>query len=105
MLDVAWWIWHNYNVIKSFANRATERFAIDGKSKFSGMDVAKAMARLKILRAARSIDDIPPLKSVGLHSLSGDRQGQWAMTINGPWRLCFSFKDGDAYDVEIVDYH
>ena len=89
----------------SFANRTTERFAIDGKSKFSGMDVAKAMARLKILRVARSIEDIPPLKSVGLHSLSGNRQGQWAMTINGPWRLVFRFHDGNAEDVEIIDYH
>ena len=69
------------------------------------MDVAKEMARLQVLHAAASLDDIPPLKSVGLHALSGDRQGQWAMTINGPWRLVFTFKDGDAYDVEIVDYH
>jgi len=78
---------------------------MDGRSKFSGMDVAKALARLKILRAARSIDDIPPLKSIGLHALSGNRQGQWAMTINGPWRLVFRFRDGNAEDVEIVDYH
>lgn len=92
-------------MIVSFANRATERFAVDGKSKFSGMDVGKAMARLKILRAARSIADISPLKSVGLHALAGDRQGQWAMTVNGPWRLVFRFRDGNAEDVEIVDYH
>jgi toxin HigB-1 len=92
-------------VIKSFANRATERFATDGKSKFTGMDEAKAMARLKVLHAASSLDDIPPLRSVGLHPLVGDRQGQWAMTINGPWRLVFRFKDGNAEDVEIVDYH
>ncbi|MCB2058132.1 MAG: type II toxin-antitoxin system RelE/ParE family toxin [Novosphingobium sp.] len=93
------------HVILSFANRATERFSRDGKSKFTGMDVAKAMARLKVLHAATSLDDIPPLKSVGLHPLVGDRQGQWAMTINGPWRLVFRFKDGNAEDVEIVDYH
>ena len=92
-------------MIKSFASRATERFAIDGKSKFSGMDVSKAMGRLQVLHAAASLDDIPPLKSVGLHALVGDRQGQWAMTINGPWRLVFRFKDGNAEDVEIVDYH
>jgi proteic killer suppression protein len=92
-------------VIKSFANRATERFATDGKSKFTGMDVTKAMARLKVLHAATSLDDIPPLKSVGLHPLVGDRQGQWAMTINGPWRLVFRFRDGNAEQVEIVDYH
>lgn len=92
-------------MINSFANRATERFARAGKSKFTGMDVSKAMARLKILNAAQSLDDIPPLKSVGLHPLVGGRQGQWAMTINGPWRLVFRFRDGNAEDVEIVDYH
>ncbi|RJF88486.1 hypothetical protein D3874_16945 [Oleomonas cavernae] len=43
--------------------------------------------------------------SVGLHKLAGNRKGQWAMTVNGPWRLCFRFEDGDAWDVEIVDYH
>ncbi|WP_373487578.1 type II toxin-antitoxin system RelE/ParE family toxin [Blastomonas sp.] len=92
-------------MIVSFANRTTERFAETGKSKFSGLDVAKAMARLKLLHAATALDDIPPLKSVGLHSLSGDRKGQWAMTINGPWRLVFRFREGNAEDVEIVDYH
>ena len=92
-------------MIKSFADRATERFAREGKSKFSGMDVAKAFARLQVLHAAQSLEDIPPLKSVGLHPLVGDRQGQWAMTINGPWRLVFRFKDGNAEQVEIVDYH
>lgn len=92
-------------MIVGFANRATERFAREGKSKFVGLDVAKAMARLKLLRAARAIDDIPPLKSIGLHALTGARKGQWAMTVNGPWRLVFRFKDGNAEDVEIVDYH
>ncbi len=92
-------------VIVSFANRATRRFAQAGKSKFAGLDTAKAMLRLQVLHAAVSLDDIPPLKSVGLHTLSGDRQGQWAMTINGPWRLVFRFRDGNAQDVEIVDYH
>ncbi|PKQ00743.1 MAG: plasmid maintenance system killer protein [Alphaproteobacteria bacterium HGW-Alphaproteobacteria-13] len=92
-------------MIVSFANRATERFAHEGKSKFAGLDVGKAMARLQLLHAAGSLDDIPPLKSVGLHALSGNRQGQWAMTINGPWRLVFRFRDGHAEDVEIVDYH
>ncbi len=44
-------------------------------------------------------------KSVGLHKLAGSRKGLWAMTVNGPWRICFRFADGDAWDVEIVDYH
>ena len=105
MLDVARCPLYPILVVVSFANRATERFALQGKSKFSGLDEIKAMARLKVLRAARSIDDIPTLKSVGLHALSGDCKGQWAMTINGPWRLVFRFRDGNAEDVQIVDYH
>ena len=69
------------------------------------MDVGAAEDVLAMLEAATSLADISPLKSVGLHALKGSRKGQWAMTINGPWRLCLWFKDGDAYDVEIVDYH
>ena len=92
-------------MIVSFANRTTERFARGGKTKFAGLDTAKAMARLQVLHAATALDDIPPLRSVGLHALSGDRQGQWALTINGPWRLVFRFREGNAEDVEIIDYH
>jgi toxin HigB-1 len=92
-------------VIKSWANSATRRFAEDGKSKFSGLDSECAMDLLASLDAATSLQDLSPLRSVGLHKLTGDRKGQWAMTINGPWRVCFTFRDGDAFDVEIVDYH
>ncbi len=92
-------------MIKSFANRKTEHFAVDEKSKFSGLDEIKAMARLQVLDAAGALADIPPLKSIGLHALEGDRKGFWAMTINGPWRLVFRFEDGNAFNVEIVDYH
>jgi proteic killer suppression protein len=44
------------------------------------------------------------LKSVGLHKLKGGRKGQWAMTVNDRWRICFEFRKGDAHEVEIVDY-
>jgi proteic killer suppression protein len=92
-------------MIRSWANRATERFATLGKAKFPGLDQGQALDLLAALEAATSLADLSPLKSVGLHSLKGGRKGQWAMTINGPWRLCFRFKDGDAWEVEIVDYH
>ena len=92
-------------MIKSWANSATQRFASDGKSKFSGLDEDAAIDFLAALAAAVSLSDLSPLKSVGLHKLKGARREQWAMTINGPWRLCFRFADGDAWDVEIVDYH
>ena len=92
-------------MIKTWANSATRRFAEDGKSRFAGLDEDTATELLAMLNAATSLNDLSPLKSVGLHKLAGERKGQWAMTINGPWRLCFRFRDGDAWDVEIVDYH
>ncbi len=92
-------------MIKTWANAATRRFAEDGKNKFSGMDAEAAEDLIAALDAASSLHDLSPLKSVGLHKLSGDRKEQWAMTINGPWRLCFRFENGDAWEVEIVDYH
>lgn len=69
------------------------------------MDRDIAAEVLATLDAAVSLGDISPLKSVGLHKLKGARRDQWAMTINGPWRVCFRFADGDAWDVEIVDDH
>lgn len=92
-------------MIKSWANSATRRFAEEGKSKFAGLDVEKAEDLLAALNAAAALTDLSPLKSVGLHKLTGDRKGQWAMTVNGPWRICFRFEDFHAWDVEIVDYH
>lgn len=92
-------------MIKTWKTSATRQLAETGKSKFSGLDVNKALERLMLLNAAVTLKQITPLKSVGLHALKGDRKGLWAMTINGSWRLCFRFKDSDAYDVEIVDYH
>jgi len=93
-------------MIKSFADSRTRRFYESRKvSKLKGLDVESAEELLAVLDAAASLKDISPLKSVGLHKLSGDRSGQWAISVNGPWRICFRFKDGDAFDVQIVDYH
>jgi proteic killer suppression protein len=92
-------------MIRSWKSSATQRFAVEGKGRFPGLDEEKALARLQLLDAVRSLEEIPSLRSIGLHKLGGDRKGQWAMTINGPWRLVFRFRDGDAYEVEIVDYH
>ena len=92
-------------MIRSWGNSATRRFAEDGKCKFSGLDEEAAMELLAILDAATSLNDISPLKSIGLHKLKGDRKEQWAMTVNGPWRICFRFDEGDAWEVEIVDDH
>lgn len=93
-------------MIKSFADSPTRRFYERGKtSKFKGLDVAVAEDLLAVLDAATILRDLSPLRSLGLHKLHGDRAGQWAMTVNGPWRICFRFEDGDACDVQIIDYH
>ena len=106
MLDVTRLACYGLRMVRSFADGRSQRFFESGKvSKFRGMDVAAAEELLAALDAATSLRDLSPLKSVGLHKLTGDRAGQWAMTINGPWRICFRFKDGDAHDVQIVDYH
>ena len=57
------------------------------------------------LNVAKTLNDLSPLKSVGLHKLKGERKAQWAMTVNERWRICFEYRAGDAYEVEIVDYH
>ena len=92
-------------VIKSWANSATRRLFEAGESKFRGLDADLALNRLAALHATSRLDQISPLRSVGLHALKGSRKGQWALSVNGPWRLCFRYRDGHAYDVEIVNYH
>ena len=92
-------------MIRSWGNSATRRLFETGRSRFRGLDAEEALELLAILHAAERLNHISPLRSVGLHPLKGDRRGQWAITVNGPWCICFRFKDGHAYDVEIVDYH
>ena len=61
--------------------------------------------RLRQLDAATRIDDLRLPPSNRLEALRGDRTGQHSMRINDQWRVCFRFADGDAFEVEIVDYH
>jgi toxin HigB-1 len=93
-------------VICSWRNAATRRvWEGEHPRQFSSLDVTAAVDLLLTLNVAKRLQDLSPLKSVGLHKLKGARRPQWAMTVNGPWRICFEFRRGDAYDVEIVDYH
>jgi len=93
-------------VIRSWRNAASRK-VWEGQrpNRYRGLDIAAATDLLLALNVAKSLDDLSPLASVGLHKLKGDRRGQWAMTVNGPWRICFEFHDDDAYYVEITDYH
>ena len=57
------------------------------------------------IEAATRIEDLRQPPSNRLEALKGDRKGQWSIRINDQWRVCFRFVKGDAYDVQIVDYH
>jgi proteic killer suppression protein len=93
-------------MIRSWRNSVTRKvWEGERPNQMRGLDFENAIDLLLALNVAKSLNDLSPLKSVGLHKLKGDRKGQWAMTVNERWRVCFEFRKGDAYEVEIVDYH
>jgi len=92
-------------MIKSYRNKATEKLHLTGKGRFLGLDERLALRRLDYLDSVERLTDIPALKSLGFHALKGDRKGQFSMRVNGPWRICFEWQEGDVYNVEITDYH
>lgn len=93
-------------MIRSWRNAASRKvWEGERPGQFRSLDFDAAVDLLLALNVAKSLRDISPLKSVGLHKLRGDRKNQGAMSVNGPWRICFSFRKSDAHDVEIIDYH
>ncbi len=92
-------------MIKSFRCKHSEALFRGTPTKRFRAFRAVAERKLQMLEIARRIDDlrIPPTNR--LETFRGDRRGQWSIRINDQWRLCFRFEDGNAYDVEIVDYH
>jgi len=67
--------------------------------------IKRAIRRLEYIDLAKKLEDLRVPPSNRLHALKGDRKGQFSISINDQWRICFQFIDGDAYDVEITDYH
>lgn len=97
---------YNSFMIQTFGDGDTERFYAAGKSRRLPSDIRKRAAmRLMQLNAATRLDDLRMPPSNRLEQLRGDRAGMWSIRINDQWRICFRFKNGDAFDVEIVDYH
>ena len=93
-------------MIRSFASTETERFYATGKSRRLPTEILKRAAmRLTQLNATTSIEDLRFPPSNRLEMLKGERKGQWSIRINDQWRICFRFADGDAFDVEVADYH
>ena len=93
-------------MIRSFADAETERFYTTGKSRRLPTEIrTRAGMRLTQLNAANHIEDLRLPPSNRLEALKHDRVGQWSIRANDQWRACFRFDNGDAFDVEIVDYH
>ena len=93
-------------MIVSFRCKETARIWGGEESRKFPRDIQdRALIKLRQLDAARTIDDllIPP--SNRLKPLKGVRKGQMSIRINDQWRICFAWKDGEAHQVEFVDYH
>ena len=93
-------------MIKSFAEKETEKLFRGRKSKAVPEQLReRALSKLLVLNAAADVEDVRVPPGNRLEKLRGDREGQWSIRINQQYRVCFSFEGGDAYDVEVVDYH
>ena len=93
-------------MIKSFADRRTQSLYDSGSAKRFPPDVAvRAARKLDFIDRATGLDDLKAPRGNRLHALEGDRKGQHSISINDQWRVCFRFEDGDAFDVEVCNYH
>jgi toxin HigB-1 len=92
-------------VIRSFRGRETEEiFRGEFSRRFLAI-ASTAKRKLDYLDSSESLIDLARVPGHRLETLAGDRTGQHSIRVNKQWRICFRWKDGDAYDVEIVDYH
>jgi proteic killer suppression protein len=93
-------------MIKTFADRRTQDLFVNAAARRFPPDIAARAARkLEYIDLATRVDDLRVPPGNRLHALKADRSGQYAIAVNEKWRICFRFVDGDAYDVEICDYH
>ncbi len=93
-------------MIRSFADRDTERlFDRESVRRFPASLQRTMLRKLVVLDAADALQDLLSPPGNRLEKLRGDRAGQRRIRVNDQWRICFRWRDGDAHDVEIVDYH
>ena len=94
------------DVITSYRDRGTQAVAERRRVKEFPEDLQRrAQAKLMILNNAKDLNDLRVPPGNRLEALSGNRVGQYSIRINEQWRICFVWDDGDAANVEIVDYH
>jgi proteic killer suppression protein len=93
-------------VIKSFGNKETEKVYRRDYVKNLPAEIQQASLRkLRMLNNAKSMQDLRSPPGNRLEKLKGDREGQYSIRVNEQWRVCFEWKDNDAYEVEITEYH
>ena len=93
-------------MIRSFRDSRTQQLWSVGKSKNFSLSLARrALRKLLLINLAARLDDLRVPPGNRLEALKGDREGQFSIGINEQFRICFAWKDGDAFDVEITDYH
>ena len=93
-------------MIRSFADRETQRLFARTPGRRFPAELHRVMLRKLVqLDAAERLDDLRVPPGNRLEALKGDRQGQPSIRVNDQWRVCFRWMDGDAYEVECVDYH
>ncbi len=93
-------------MIRSFADRDSERVWVRlAVRRWASALQRVAYRKLLIIDAAVNLNDLSSLPGNRLEKLAGKRAGQYSIRVNDQWRICFVWKEGDAYEVEIVDYH
>ncbi|MFN3348923.1 type II toxin-antitoxin system RelE/ParE family toxin [Pseudorhodoplanes sp.] len=93
-------------MIVSFGDSETEKIRNGERSRRLPPDIqAAALRKLRLINAARTIDDLRVPPGNRLERLRGERAGQWSIRINSQWRIVLRWTEGGAEDVSIVDYH
>jgi proteic killer suppression protein len=92
--------------IRHFRHRGLERLFVNDSARGVSPAMAPKLKRMLFALAnATAISDMAVFPGWRLHPLSGELSGFWSLTVTGNWRLIFRFEDGDAWDVDLVDYH
>jgi proteic killer suppression protein len=93
-------------MIRSFKDAETEKvYSREGSRKLPADIQQIALRKLRMLNNTTNVNDLRVPPKNRLEKLYGDRAGQHSIRINDQWRICFVWRDGDAYEVEITDYH
>jgi proteic killer suppression protein len=95
-------------VIKTWKHKGLQQFFMTGNAKgvlSDKKDVERIRQRLYVIDSAETLDEIAAFSQYKFHSLTGNRKGTYSITVRANWRITFEFKDGDAYILDLEDYH